>query len=643
MDDDACHKAEDNAFVTKWVGPLCRCTLLPILLLLLDPAGSGAAEAAQAMRPPRERSGTACDSGPPRLGVSPPPLAYRTAAGGLVQIAWPPLENDGTARVARDGIEATLQRSSDGQWELRLTARTARVEEVRFPWWPASSVAEAIADGWFLYLSTNSGAIAASADLRSGLARGCDSPGVCVSPILIWATDHEGFLVAGTTWPPRHLQVVAGLGGFGLTYPQPVAAGDSVVLRTLLNTACVVPGRGREPWRDVLAPYLAWRRQQTEAANLVPVVPDWLANADGWLNVQLENMPAFDPQALERLRTRVKPLFGWVQFWGQMSNYAGRRELAVPPLGPLEPRGCCILQASLHRRYTPALPQLIARAAAEGRVGVYVQPGKDPLFDEAGRPTPALGVLRAWLKKNREELGTNATYVDRIGNQFYGDPLSVARFIGSELPPGAVIEYPEDLYPAAYLMSGSLSGGSWEGRPGNSPEALGKAFRHGTFPRLGRYLVGDRIVFMGQSNTDIRWWGPEQDYWGERQAFLLGAKFDTITPFEGSQASGPVDEAIDQAVAERRRVGWWEREPVYLDREGIYDLPADVDVRRFRDRSGQDLLVIDNWKQRTGVTFSFNGRKVTVPVQRLSILASTPRTPRARGLGMPGRPDVRPQ
>lgn len=539
---------------------------------------------------------------------------------------------DGTARVSGDGVDATLRKLQGDQWELVLAARTSQVEEVRFPWWPPAAIAQGIADDWLLYISANTGAAAAAAEIRRGFGASCDSPGLCVSPILIWATAGEGFLAAATTWPPRHLRVAAGPDGFGFMQSSVVPAGHSVTLRVMLNSICEKPSSGREPWRDVLDPYLAWRREETRKANLVPSPPDWLVNADGWLNVQLQDMPAFAPDRLEALRQAARPLFTWVQLWGQMSNYAGPRHLAVPPLGVLEHPDCCAVDPSIHRRYVPSLREFVSRAASEGRVGLYLQPGPNPIFDEAGKPTPALAAFREWLRRNREEQGTNAVYVDVLGNRYYGDPLSVARFVKSELPPGTVIEFAEDLYPAAYLLSGALVGGVWDGAPGNTPEELGRGFRHGTFPRLGRYLIGDRTVFLGESNSDGRLWGRDHAYWGERQAFLLGAKFDSMHPFEGPPGSEQLDQAIAEAVAERRRVGWWQRDPVYLDRAGIYDLAQGVDVRRFRGRSGEDLLVIDNWERRERMSFSFEGRRVGVPTKRLSILlpsAADPDSPDA--------------
>jgi len=141
-----------------------------------------------------------------------------------------------------------------------------------------------------------------------------------------------------------------------------------------------------------------------------------------------------------------------------------------------------------------------------------------------------------------------------------------------------------------------------------------------TFPSFGRYLLDDRILFLGESNGAGRWWGPAADYWTERQAFLLGAKFDVIHPTEDGTPEGPEDRALVAAIAARDRSKWWERDPVYLDRRGLQDIPPDVDVRRYRGRQGETLLVVDNWKARSNVQVTVDGHVTALPADRLAIV-----------------------
>src|SRR5262249_56592137 len=122
------------------------------------------------------------------------------------------------------------------------------------------------------------------------------------------------------------------------------------------------------------------------------------------------------------------------------------------------------------------------------------------------------------------------------------------RLLTKNFDPATVIEYPVDVYPGAFLVSGSLGAGAWAGGPGRTPERLGAALTRTTVPAFGRYLLDDRVLFAGDSNGDGRCWGPGADYWTERQAFLLGAKFDVIRPTEDGTPGGPADRALVAAI-----------------------------------------------------------------------------------------------
>jgi hypothetical protein len=144
-----------------------------------------------------------------------------------------------------------------------------------------------------------------------------------------------------------------------------------------------------------------------------------------------------------------------------------------------------------------------------------------------------------------------------------------------------------------------------------------------TFPRFGRYILDDRIIFLGSSNGDFMWWGDYRgwNHWTERQAFLLGAKFDAPTRFKGQHGwIDPLNPVVKRVVAERERVEWWERGPVYRDRAGVTELPDGIDVRRFTDRNGVNLFTVDNPQRRRGLAFRFGSNLIPVPRRRISIL-----------------------
>ena len=59
---------------------------------------------------------------------------------------------------------------------------------------------------------------------------------------------------------------------------------------------------------------------------------------------------------------------------------------------------------------------------------------------------------------------------------------------------------------------------------------------------------------------------------------------------------------------------------MYLDRQGLGSVPSDVDVRHYRGRDGESLLVVDNWYQRRGLSVELDGRPVSLSDERLAII-----------------------
>jgi hypothetical protein len=59
---------------------------------------------------------------------------------------------------------------------------------------------------------------------------------------------------------------------------------------------------------------------------------------------------------------------------------------------------------------------------------------------------------------------------------------------------------------------------------------------------------------------------------------------------------------------------------VYLDRLGLAGAPPDVDVRRFRGKGGEDLLVTDNWHRVSAASVLLDGRRIDLPAEPLSIV-----------------------
>ena len=142
------------------------------------------------------------------------------------------------------------------------------------------------------------------------------------------------------------------------------------------------------------------------------------------------------------------------------------------------------------------------------------------------------------------------------------------------------------------------------------------------FPELIRYTLSKRLFLLGESNIDFWYWGNIRgaNYWIERQAFLLGAKFDAITPedtFQGHE----IDVALKFAIDLRNAHKWWDRDCEYNHQIGISNITnPNVDIRRFTDAGGYELFVVDNWDQTGSGTFDFNGTTYYFTNDQLQII-----------------------
>jgi hypothetical protein len=531
-------------------------------------------------------------------------------------------------RISDGDLEASVRCLPGGEWQLDVTASEQPLASIWFPWDPGPVALGGPAEDEVIYYPTFLGVAISATSLPEDVWQGpADYPGYCFAPLVVAADRTAARLVAAANWPPRRVRPLYARGRLALRYDEEIAPHEHRSYRALVDRVHVGPDADTQPWQLALDRYKSWLRARVHDAGLEPAHPAWLLAAHGWLNVQLQNMNRWDPDVVRRRWRTWGDRLPWVQFWGQMSDVF--RPGLLSGLLSRERTGCCLDEPRMHPRYEPTLVELAATIARDGHVGYYVRPreGSGPL-DESGQANPDRDFLRRWLALARDGYKANAVYVDVIGHRDFGEPLAVARLIGDALGPGAVIEYGVDVYPAAFLMSGSLNGGAWQGGPGRSVARFGAGLTRATAPEFGRYLFDDRVVFMGECNGDGRFWGPANDYWTERQAFLLGAKFDVVHPFE-DELVGTENRALALAIAARARIGWWARRPVYRDRIGVRDVPAGVDVRRFRGKDGENLLVIDNWGRRRGQTLTVDGATLPISDEQLSIVvreASEPAT-----------------
>jgi hypothetical protein len=566
---------------------------------------------------------------PPTFAV----LFDRLPAGQpLLRVFTVPSAMQGTTRVFRDTfVDATVAPVADGEWELQVrnagTDPGSRIVEVWFPHDAAPVALGGLSADDVIYTSWIFGmAIHADSAPSTGgsFVRVGGYPGGHVSPLVVLGDGRSARLTAASDWPPRAVvpafmpnRTVLIRPGLSLG---PNASGTWRALSTLDTGDAAA---GEPPWLRAVDRYQTWLRPHLESAGLWPIVyPQWLKQAHGWFGVGLMDVDDNSWAALVNVWNLWRDRLPWMQCWGQMSCFHGPQPW--PPC-----YSCCALDRSLHGRYqVPAFDvAAFARttAAAGWHVGYYSRPWDGyRLYNRLPLPGNPINLdwWNGWLDA-QVGWGANAFYLDTVGWLDFGPPLDVATVLrDAPRVRDAVIEGALDLYPTANLVSLCLHypGAGYPGGPGHTSDDLGPAVPRVPFPQLGTRLLSDHILINGQANTGHELWGSANAYWTERQVFLLGHKYDAFTPYETWSSPGTANLALGLALGLRDRVQWWSREPRYCDRRGITALPAGVDVRRFVDQAGVDLLVIDNWSQLTGRSFRFLGNQVAVPTARLSIL-----------------------
>lgn len=532
-----------------------------------------------------------------------PGFAVRDGSGAFHQ--YDPSGDAARSTFDDDRLGATLSRVENDVWELSVRCKTGTLAEIWFPWFRQPLRDDAQARNDTFYCPTGIGQAKPAAKTRDFGWEGQPYPGGCVSPLVILADDREALLVAAANWPPQPVTPLFSRGRITLRFDDKLAAGQSATHRAIIARISGNASAGRVPWLLAADRYKSWLREHLTAAGLRPVrYPDWLTGVHGWLHIPLQDMTRFDAAQVRRRAESFGRRLGWVQFWGQMSNYAGPAHLASPPIRAGEECGCCVDRPGLHPRYQRELPPLVQALRSAGmRVGFYARPGEKArtlaLTSSRGPSNADTSAMLDRVRETKEAFGADAFYIDVIGNWNFGPPLDVALLIRDGLPPDTVIEYGLDLYPAAQLRSADLT------------------LEH-AFPRLNRYLLDDVIIFMGESNGGYKTWGRKHAYRTEREAFLLGAKLDAIHPDEDF---GPRwNPVVQQIIGLRDESRWWSRGLVYRDVLEIERVPTGIDVRRFDGNDGATAFAIDNPSRRTGQSFRFRGRDVEIPAETLSIM-----------------------
>lgn len=549
-----------------------------------------------------------------------PSFAIKLDDGTFVEYAKPTGRRDEGYLFADSHLEAVVTPLPNHQWELKIQTKNVVVKEIWFPWEPRPEFINEDLDDDVLYYPHLMGVAWGARWVNDLEWTGREYPGFCFSPLMVIADGTDARMVAAVNWPPRKVSVVYRRYRLGLRYDEILPADSTSSYRAMVARVHGADVRSASPWHVAIDPYKEWLAGRLKAEGLLPIpYPFWMKNIEGWQNVQLENLRDEELPRVRKNWNRFKSHFPWLQMWGQMSNF-------YPTEG--EETGCCLDRPEMHPRYRSFVPDLVRTVAAEGHVGFYSRP-KSPYGSMTGTGEADRQNLRFfvdWIEHNRVQLGANAFYLDVLGADYFGDALTLAKMFGRTFPRESVIEHAVDVYPAAFLISGSLCGAGCDTSPGQTPKQLGKNRPCVTFPRFGRYILDDRMIFLGESNGDHCFWGTARgySYWTERQVFLLGAKFDAIHIAESERHPDRLNRALELTIKERKKVGWWARDPAYLDTVGLSEIPEGVEVRRFRGNKGEDLLVIDNWKRRAGQHLRFLGRLMNIPETPISILVVEP-------------------
>ncbi len=447
-------------------------------------------------------------------------------------------------------------------------------------------------------------------------------PGPYVSPLTIMTDAGRARMYAATNWPPRHVQPTFRAQRTALVYQgESISPSQSGSYEAIVAEAA--GSAGSVPWLTLVDAYKAWLRPNMQGDGLWPVAyPQWMRDAHGYYAVGLQDIPESNLPFVRSLFDFYSDRLPWAQMWGQMSclfngNYN-------------DPcYGCCHSNRTLHPRWT-ASPHDIRDFADDLRdagfhAGYYAAPYYGYTLDQVVPDGSGL-TNRDWFLgwvDNHDSWNASAYYLDTVGWVNFGDVMDMATLLRDEPRfRNALIEGAVDIYPAANMVSLSLHypGAGYPGGPGNTFWDLSDTTPSVSFAQLGTALIDDHAIFNGTSNTGWQLWGPANQYWTERQVFLLGHKYETGMPPDDWSQPFVINQAFGLATDLRDQVGWWARQPRYRDRLGISSLPGGVDARRFVDQSGQNLVCVDNWSQVLGGTIAFEGQTLDVPTQRLSIL-----------------------
>lgn len=533
------------------------------------------------------------------------------------------------------GFKAVISMPAAGQFDLTLTSTSHDMPQVVFPLLdgtPMDNRPNLVA----LFPLLGGIFVQAGSDCYGNCEDSfvMDYPGQFHSPYAMLCTKQSCLMAAATTWPPHHVRPKRRITKGSPTAKEPMRiewvdgyiSGPETKLSIMLTEFQTDEQSRIEAWQKAVLAYKSWLRPNRPAAPPAQTSGK-MSQSEGMWAVGLQNVCnpprcSFNLSALDAQWTEWKDVLGRVQFWGQMSNYGGDPTQAMPPLLPGEQVGCCLRNRTMHPRYRDAgLPAWARKVASEGyEVGYYT---RTLGADVENRLVANVSWFATWLD-NMKELGGNAQYVDQFARTVNGPPNEVLKLVEKGIPPADVVtEGWNDLYPFAGLLSGFHQGDDWCACSDNTTiydmDPWGDR-PSGSFIRLVRLVMGDALGYFGYQDGELARWGDTHDWFSERQAFMLGAKLDAGYRLCGKYTQ-PADCFLRRIHKLRSSLNWWTRNFSYLDTIGIgNEYTGLIDVRRFDDDDNATVLLVDNFRNISGLSVSFGGRTYSVASTMISAI-----------------------
>lgn len=494
----------------------------------------------------------------------PPALAIRVASDNKVRTF------SGATSYDNEYITAEVSYVGDSIWKLALTAKV-NLSSVMFPFSAEPlQLGEANEENYTVWPHRLGHRLKADESNRFAWW-GLPFPSG-VAPLVARYGKDEAVIYAQADFPPQPCQPMGAGNGLYIKYGE-LNGGWSIERRAMIIKSR--SANGNPAWAVACDKYRDWLVPQLiEAGVRRETKPLWYGTLQGIRNVQLENRREI---SAERWREYVADGYrlGMILQWGQFSDYRG---------------SCCQDSRDIHHRYLPWITDESARAARSVPVGYYT---RSP--EGGGSPASWGDRWKSIVVGHFNDYGANAVYIDVYGYEDeLGDIIEAGLWLLNETPMFTVIEGASMFYDVPGLTSGTLT---WKESPRE------------TMPEFGRMLMPDQVLIQGQSNGDHKLWGAANDHVCEREAFLLGLRLDVINS----------NEVVDRILDERERTLFFASNPVYRHTEGLSDVDDGARIRVFKCDNWY-ALAIENWEQRDGLTYTFNGEMYDVPFdQQLSI------------------------